>query len=214
MRLDPVLRARDLTVRVGDHPLLEPLLECVGLEVGAGERVAVVGSSGAGKSLLVRALLGELPPTLTLTGSVERSARAAWVQQDPSLALHPSVPVGRQLTRRRSGRDRLHEALAGVGLEPDRVVGAVPSQLSGGERQRVCVALATLARAEVLVADEPTTALDTLSQAAVLEALGQAPGALVLVTHDPAVAAALCTRVVEVVAGRVVADGPVGDLAA
>lgn len=206
---DPdLLQARDLTVRAG----AQVLLAGVDLAIGPGERVAVLGPSGAGKSLLVRALLGVLPPTLEVTGRVVRPARTAWVQQDPSLALHPSVPVGRQLARRRRDRDRVRTVLADVGLDPDQVVGAVPSGLSGGERQRACVALAVLARAEVLLADEPTTALDTLSQAAVVEALRRAPGALVLVTHDVAVAAALCTRALVVADGRVVEDAPVGRL--
>lgn len=231
-----LLRVRDLAVHVGGATLVRD----VSFDLAAGERVAVLGGSGAGKSLLVSALAGALPPGVAASGSAaldgrellapgRGSAGVALVAQDPLLALHPLVTVGRQLVRaaRRDGpgaRERVEGLLDRLGLaDPPAVLRRLPGELSGGERQRVCTALALLCRPRLLVADEVTTALDVVTQARVLDTLDtllatesaeSAEAALLLVTHDLAVAARLCDRVLVVRAGEVTDDATVTDLLA
>lgn len=226
----PLLVVRGLRVEDGRSRLLDG----VDLSVGPGERVAVLGPSGSGKSLTAAAVLGTLPPSLTATGSVvlqgaevlgvpsarrSAAARPGAVRQDSAGALHPLLPVGRQLATahrgpRRSGRSDVRETLRELGFrDPDRIARALPSELSGGQRQRACLALALMTPSELLVADEPTTALDVVTQAGVVDLLRARTGAnggraLLFVTHDIAVAAALCERVVVLAAGRVVEDVP------
>ncbi|ROP27019.1 ATP-binding cassette domain-containing protein [Pseudokineococcus lusitanus] len=241
---EPVLEVSDLRVEVPAtrRDATVPLLRGVDLAVGAGERVALVGASGSGKSLTAAAVRGQLPPGLRAQGRVRLGGadvldvpgprrpvdrRPAVVLQDPSAALHPLVAVGAQVAMplrarhdragRRPGRAAARRAvlelLAAVGLEdPRRVAAGRPAELSGGQRQRVALAVALAAAAPLVVADEPTTALDTVTQAAVLDVLADRTGpgraGLLLVTHDLAVAAALCSRVAVVADGRVVETGP------
>jgi len=237
-----VLEVRDLRVEVDGSRAGRgtTLLHGVRLEVRAGERVAVLGASGSGKSLTAAAVRGHLAPGLRATGGVRllgeevldvpgarrgRGLRPAAVLQDPSAALHPLVTVGAQVamplrarrTRRADVRAAVLDLLASVGLEdPERVAGGRPAELSGGQRQRAALAVALACESPLLVADEPTTALDTVTQAAVLDVLGRRTGrggpALLLITHDLAVAAALCSRAVVVAHGRVVEQGALVDL--
>lgn len=212
------------------------LLTGVTFSVDAGERVALVGASGSGKSLTAAAVLGTLSAGLSGQGAVSvegrtvsphgpagRDGSVAGIAQDSSAALNPVVRVGVQLAlpyRRRHGGDKSSAAaaaldlLASVGIEdPARVAQAYPAELSGGQRQRVCIAMALVGAARVLVADEPTTALDVVNQAQVLRALrdyADRTGAGVLfITHDLAVAATLCDSVVVLSSGEVVESGPV-----
>ncbi|PRZ12014.1 ATP-binding cassette domain-containing protein [Nesterenkonia sandarakina] len=218
------------------------LLNEVDLNVTVGERVALMGRSGSGKSLLSSCLAGGLSPVLRRTGIVEiqgnpvknshvgRIPRVAVVRQDSSEALNPLVRIGPQLmlplkvSRRNaapaggSGQllKRVLELLEAVGL-PDghRITRSFPAQLSGGQRQRVCIALALACEPEILVADEPTTALDVVSQATVMEALSAniAPSCtLIFVTHDLTVASTLCERAVVMDSGRIVEDKPMHHL--
>jgi peptide/nickel transport system ATP-binding protein len=229
------LEVTDLVVSVGGTRLLHG----VDLVVPAGSRTALVGASGSGKSLTAGAVLGRLPAGAVATGSVRvageevlgvpaarraASTRVAAVAQDPLAALNPLVTVGAQLStplRRRAGlrgtavRARALELLAAVGLaDAERVLRSVPGELSGGQRQRVCTAIALAARAGLLVADEPTTALDLVTQAQVVDVLREHTrgSALLFVTHDIAVAAALCDRVAVLCDGRVVERGPAAEL--
>ena len=234
--MHPALDVRSLAIAIDRAPLVHG----VDLRVGAGERVALVGASGSGKSLTAQAVLGTLPSGSAVRGVVElggramapagprqRLGRVAAVQQDSLAALSPLVPVGAQLVAalrasrargsaadgglltRGDARREVRELLAEVGIEdPDGALPAFAAELSGGQRQRVCLALALLCRADLLLADEPTTALDVVTQARVvdvirrrLDATGQA---LLFITHDLAVAATLCDRVVVLEAGRVV----------
>ncbi len=216
------------------------LVSGVTMSLEAAERVAVVGASGSGKSLTAKALLGVLPAGLRARGSVRlsgtevlgvpgarraRHLRPGAVLQDSALALHPLLRVGEQVAlplRPGSGRAGAHRAvlelLAAVGLpDPGEVAHRYPVQLSGGQRQRVCLALALASAPSLLIADEPTTALDVVTQAGIVQLLRERTGspngpALVFITHDLAVAAALCTRVVVMHAGRVVEDRPTVDL--
>ncbi|SDP58370.1 ABC transporter [Klenkia soli] len=230
-----MLRVHDLSVALPGRRLVDG----ISFEVDAGERVGVVGSSGAGKSQLVGALLGLTPAGLRVTGSVRvegtevvgagpatwrplRGRVTALVAQDPGTALDPLSRVGRQvaLPLRAQGvpfgqaRERAAALLAEVGLAgTDR---RFPSQLSGGQRQRVAIALALAGAPRLLVADEPTSALDPTVQAGVLDLLDRVTGpdraALLLVTHDLAVATRLCTRLLVLAGGRLVADGPVAEV--
>lgn len=221
----PALTARGLTVRVGGTVLVDDL----DLELVAGERVALLGASGSGKSLTAAALTASLPPGLTVTGSLvvggevvvpapgrrRPAPRTALVPQDSLFALNPLVPVGRQLARpwrrrgldARTARSRAAASLVSVGFtDADAVLRSLPAELSGGQRQRVCIAMAAACDVPVLVADEPTTALDTVTQRQVLDALRTVPAALLLITHDVAVAAELCARVLVMHRGRIVDD--------
>ena len=232
---EPALALRGLSVRLGGVPLLRD----VDLTVGTAERVALIGASGSGKSLTAGAVLGVLPPGAEVTGRVlvggvdvtgvhpvrrPAAARVAAVGQDPAAALNPLVPVGAQLAlplraRGLRGRDldrQLAELLASVGLTDDRLRHSAPGELSGGQRQRVCLAIALASRAGLLVADEPTTALDLVTQAQVVTVLREATRdtGLLFITHDLAVAAALCDRVVVLHQGVVVEDAPVAQLLA
>jgi peptide/nickel transport system ATP-binding protein len=225
---------QDLTVRMHGRTVVDR----VGFTVEPGERVCLLGASGSGKSLTARAVVGQSLPGMTLSGQIRVDgrdvagrppsqrpprARVAMVFQDSATALHPLLTLGAQLgmSLRRQGlpaavtRDRVDDLLASVGLQMPGLAGRVPSQLSGGQRQRACIALALGSRPRVLIADEPTTALDVVAQAAVLEVLREQVDrgtALVFITHDLAVAARLCDRAVVLADGRVVEDGALPDL--
>lgn len=215
-------------------------LRGVDLRVDRGEIVGVVGESGCGKSTLASALLGLLPPGATAEGRVvldghdllalpERGRRrlrgptVSLVSQDPMGALSPVLTVAEQLCdfqhnlrlSRRDRHDRAREALGSVGL-PDALLARFPHELSGGQRQRVAIAAALLNRPALLVADEPTTALDVTTEAQVLDLLGRLRGdagtAVVLVTHHLGVVGALCDRVVVLYAGEIVEEGRVEEV--
>jgi peptide/nickel transport system ATP-binding protein len=229
------LVVRDLTVSLRGRALVAG----VSFRISAGERVALLGASGSGKSLTASAVLGQLPDGVTVSGSMQvngrdmvlgrrldRTGNFAAVHQDPATALNPMVRLGRQLAfpllkAGHSGaeaRGRAAELLASVGLtDPERLLSGYSGELSGGQLQRVCIALALASRFTVLVADEPTTALDVISQAKVLDALRHgtgSTGAMLFITHDLAVAASLCTRALVMQSGRIVEEAPMDQLLA
>ena len=242
---------RSLVVRSGATTLVDD----VDLHLAPGSRTALVGASGAGKSLTCAALAGTLPAGLEVTGSLTvapdgadpdhdsrassdpadqasgvnllglpaamrpRSCRIALVSQDHSTALHPLIAVGRQIAlasqaagRTQSEADvRATDYLYAVGLD-ESFADRVPGRLSGGQRQRISLALALAAEPALMIADEPTTALDVVARAEILElltsltSLPEAP-ALLLITHDLP-AAAICENVVVLHAGAVIERGP------
>jgi peptide/nickel transport system ATP-binding protein len=229
------LVVRDLTVSLRGRALVAG----VSFRIAAGERVALLGASGSGKSLTASAFLGQLPDGMTVSGSMQvngrdtvlgrrldRTGNLAAVHQDPATALNPMVRIGRQLAfpllkADHSGaeaRGRAAELLLSVGLtDPERVLSGYSGELSGGQLQRVCIALALARRFTVLIADEPTTALDVISQAKVLDALRHSTGsagAMLFITHDLAVAASLCTRALVMQSGRIVEEAPMDQLLA
>ncbi|MGC0366778.1 peptide/nickel transport system ATP-binding protein [Rhodococcus sp. 27YEA15] len=238
--MNALLAIDDLSVSFGSR---SPVVEGVGLTVGSGEIVALVGESGSGKSLTARTILGLLPDGATATGSVTvggieiigaddsvlnsvRGVRAAMVFQEPQTALNPVQKIGRQITQalqahqrisKRAARARAVELLELVEI-PDAStrVDWYPHQLSGGQKQRVVIALALSGEPELLIADEPTTALDVTVQAEILkllQGLRDANGtSILLITHNMGVVAAVADRVVVMRSGKVVEQQSVFDL--
>jgi peptide/nickel transport system ATP-binding protein len=213
----------------------------VDLYLDPGERLGIVGESGSGKTTTVLAVMGLLPPTASVAGEVRLSGRdllsggergcdewrwreIATVFQGAMNAFNPVRTVGWQIaepvqvhgTAAGTGaRERARELIALVGLPPG-VEQAYPHELSGGMRQRAAIAMALACQPRVLLADEPTTALDVVVQDGILKLLTRLSDelglALVFVTHDLAAATATCTRIAVMYAGRVVEEGPVGDI--
>jgi peptide/nickel transport system ATP-binding protein len=216
----------------------------VSLRIRPGEIVGLVGESGSGKTLTCRAVLGVLPPgcavergTVAFGGvDVTSLSRRNWerlhgshlgaVFQDPASYLNPALTVGGQLAEvlrvklglgRRAAHRRALELFEAVGLrQPERVFRQIPAELSGGMLQRVMIAIAISCDPQLLVADEPTTALDVTIQAEVLDLLRQLRDqrglAVVFVSHDLAVITQLCDRIVVFYAGEVVESGPAEEI--
>jgi peptide/nickel transport system ATP-binding protein len=235
--MTPLLEVEDLTVAIGG----DPVLDGVSLTVGAGEVVALVGESGCGKSLTALAVMGLLPPAARrgagairlggrdLAGAPEavlrgiRGRDAAMIFQEPVVSLNPLTPVGEQVAESlrvhaglaaRAAREAAVAMLARVGIrEPALRARQYPFELSGGMCQRVMIAMALVCRPRLLVADEPTTALDVTVQKQILDLLGglraELGTALLLITHDMGVVAAMADRVCVMYAGRIVEAGDV-----
>ncbi|MDR1264178.1 MAG: ABC transporter ATP-binding protein [Propionibacteriaceae bacterium] len=232
-----------LTVRAASAG--RPLLEAVDLQLPAGQRLGLLGESGSGKSTLAYAVAGLLPAGLAAAGSIQlddqelvgadertwrtvRGAKVALVFQEPATALDPLMRLGRQLAeplRRHHGlrgealEQAVRQALAAVALdEVDQIARAFPHQVSGGQRQRVALAMALACDPTLLIADEPTTALDATVQRGVLELIDrlarQRSMSLLFVTHDIAVAAAVSDRLAVLRSGRLVEHGPAAQLVA
>jgi peptide/nickel transport system ATP-binding protein len=230
--MSPLLRVEDLRVTTSTG---RTLLDGVSWSVDAGDRLGIVGESGSGKSMSALAVLGLLPEGMRATGrvlldgtdllalpprrlSAVRGAQVAMVFQEPLTALDPLMTVGRQIT----GPLRLHRGLRGAAArdeaarlarlvqldDTERILRSYPWQLSGGQRQRVALATALACEPRVLLADEPTTALDVTVQAEVLDLLDDLVDrtgvALVLVTHDLPVLARVARDLVVMRDGRVV----------
>jgi oligopeptide/dipeptide ABC transporter ATP-binding protein len=226
----------DLRVSAGRQEIVHG----VSLTVPAGQTVAVVGESGSGKSLTMLALMGLLSPPLRvsgghvrlagreLTGLAERDMRAirgrdlAMIYQDPMTSLNPLMRIGTQVVEamtahgvsKVAARTRMLDLLARVGIpDPHRTARAYPHEFSGGMRQRVMIACALAMRPRLLIADEPTTALDVTIQQQILALVDELRRELgmttIWVTHDLGVVARLVDRVVVMYAGHVVEDAPV-----
>jgi len=240
----PLLSVRDLHVsyRTGSGPI--PAVRGVSFDLAAGETLGLAGESGCGKSTLAGAIMRLLPKGTKVTGEVllggedvlemkpGRLRAVRWtdmaiVFQGALHTLNPVQRVGRQIGEalelhpgeggggRRRVPDRVGELLELVGL-PARRAEDYPHQLSGGQRQRVLIALALACDPRLLVADEPTTALDVMVQAQVLRLLRDLQAtfglAVLFITHDLSTLAAVCRRLAVMYAGRIVEDGPSGDV--
>ncbi len=240
----PVLDVIGLSVDLVDRDRRVPILSDVSLRIGPGEIVGIVGESGAGKSMTGAAVTGLMEPPLQRTGgqihfdgtridtlSEERMRRLrgraiGMVFQDPLTALNPVFTIGRQLVEtirthaglsQRAARERAAELLGAVGIPaPASRLSSYPHEFSGGMRQRVVIALALAGEPKLLIADEPTTALDVSIQAQIIALLvsrARDIGAgVMLVTHDMGVIAEAADKVVVMYAGRVVEAGPVADV--
>ncbi len=241
----PVLSVQGLTVSVRTEFGLRPLVNDLTFDVAKGETLAIAGESGSGKSITSLAIMGLLPPPAVritqgairlggtdLTTLPEQAMRAvrgdriAMIFQEPMTSLNPVLTVGAQLTEairahepvsRAEARTRALEALRQVRLsEPERRLTQYPHELSGGMRQRVMIAMALALRPEVLIADEPTTALDVTVQREVLDLLRDLQRdlgtAIILITHDMGVVAEMADRVIVMRGGRMVEQGAVADI--
>jgi peptide/nickel transport system ATP-binding protein len=239
-----LLEVRDLVVEFPTRRGVLRALDGVSFSVARGEVLGVVGESGAGKSLTGSAIIGLLePPGRVASGEIRldgeridnlsqaamrkvRGKRIGAIFQDPLTTLNPLLSVGRQLVQtirthlplsESEARERAISWLEEVGIPAARQrIGAYPHEFSGGMRQRVVIALALCAEPEMVVADEPTTALDVSIQAqiiALLKRLAAVHGtAVMLVTHDMGVIAETCDRVAVMYAGRIAEIGPVREV--
>jgi len=238
---ESILEINDLHVEFATPRGVVHVVRGVSCSVAAGEFLGIVGESGCGKSTLLRSVLGLLPPQARITrGDIVfkganlsgagrsrlRQARGrsiAMVFQDPLTALNPVMTVGEQIAEapwqrlgrtRCQARERALELMRRVGIPaPDRRYHAYPHELSGGLRQRVLIATALSAEPDVLLCDEPTTALDVTIQAQILRLLRSISEeqhlSVIYVTHDLAVVAQLCHRVAVMYAGQFVETGAV-----
>jgi peptide/nickel transport system ATP-binding protein len=237
-----LLDVRDLTVRFETAGGAVQAVTGLSLAVQPGETLGLVGESGCGKSTAALALMGLLPPNGRVTGGtvrfegrdllrlrprelrVLRGDRLSMVFQNPMTSLDPAFSVGSQIVdvlREHRGLDRAAaraaaiELLRRVGIPaPEQRFHAPPHRLSGGQRQRVVIAIALACNPALLIADEPTTALDVTIQAQILSLLrdlcAERGAAIILITHDLGVVAQMCDRVAVMYAGRLVEEGPVG----
>lgn len=231
------LEIRDLSVRVASTGA--PVLRKVSMTVQAGSIHGLVGESGAGKSTLAKTILGILPKALHvasgsigvagqdhLAGRVAGTGEIAFIPQDPLSALNPSRKISSQLgdamRRRHKGTRRdLHQRMLALLRDvhihdAERVLNSYPHQLSGGMRQRILIASAFSTRPKLILADEPTTALDVTVQKQVLRLIRdmqrQQDTAIVFVTHDLGVVAQICDAVTVLYAGKVVEQAPATEI--
>jgi peptide/nickel transport system ATP-binding protein len=231
-----VIEVRDLVVRSSEVTAVRG----VSFTLPAGGRLGLVGESGSGKSMTALALMGLLPMGWRAEGSIvhdgvdlvrqsdkalsqRRGRTISMVFQDPLSALDPVRRVGRQISsviRRHTDADREEaerqtlELVRQMNLpRPEQIVRAYPHELSGGQRQRIMIAMALACYPQLIIADEPTTALDVTVQKQVLRLLNSAVNergsALLMITHDLPIIAALCDTVAVMYAGRIVETGPV-----
>ncbi|MDQ7859353.1 MAG: ABC transporter ATP-binding protein [Armatimonadota bacterium] len=236
---ESLLEIEDLHTHIATPRGIVRAVDGVSLSVARGAAVGLVGESGSGKSMTGFSVLRLFPTArarivrgrirlasrdlLALDDEAMRRVRGgeiAMVFQDPATFLNPVLPVGRQVAEAyamRHGwpraREHAIEALALVGLpDPDRLYHRFPHELSGGMRQRVVIAMATVCRPLLLIADEPTTALDVTIQAQILDLLARLRRelgmALLLITHDLGIVAEVCETVAVMYAGRIVESGP------
>lgn len=237
----PLLDVSDLTVRANVDGELRTLVSGVSLRVSAGETIGIVGESGSGKSMTARALMGLLPQGVDVTGSVQYlgeellpgrrgrrlSDEFAMVFQDPFTMLNPLMPSGRHISetmrgadgkrlRRRAAHAEEVRRLAEVGIHDDSVADRYPFELSGGMRQRVGIAATLASNPRLLIADEPTTALDVTTQAEILDLLKTVQRSrgmgMILITHDLSVAFNMCDRVYVLYAGQLLEQAPSEEL--
>ncbi|MDT0346048.1 dipeptide/oligopeptide/nickel ABC transporter permease/ATP-binding protein [Streptomyces litchfieldiae] len=232
---EPVLSVRDLTIRFDGQHGDKDIVDGVSFDIRPGEVLGLVGESGCGKSLTALTLMGLQPRTARVGGSVLFQGREllglpararrrllghemAMVYQDALSSLNPAMTIRAQLKQlvRRGGRRDPAELLELVGLDPERTLRAYPHEISGGQRQRVLIAMALSRDPRLIVADEPTTALDVTVQAQIIELLlrlrAELGFALILVSHDLALVADVTDRVVVMYGGQLVETGVTADL--
>ena len=233
---EPVLSIRDLTIAFGAAK--HPIVRGISLDLQPGRIQGLAGESGSGKTVTALSVLGLLPVTTTFGGSIRlgqsellglgrralrriRGRRIAMIFQDPSASLHPQLTVGRQLTdhvrthlgiSRKEARSRATQLLERVQVpDPQDALDRYPHQFSGGQRQRIAIAIALACEPEVVLADEPTTALDVTVQAGILHLLRELAIerdlAVLLMTHDLGVMSAIADDVAVMRHGVIVESG-------
>jgi oligopeptide/dipeptide ABC transporter ATP-binding protein len=244
VRAEPILSVRDLRVRFATKRGIAEVVNCVSYDVAPGETLAIVGESGSGKSVSSLALVGLVPQPpghvegevllegrdlLTLHPDGLRDVRGndiAMIFQDPMTSLNPVLTIGRQLTEGmeehlgmspREARNRAIELLGLVGIpSAEKRIDAYPHQFSGGMRQRVMIAIGLACDPKVLIADEPTTALDVTTQAQIVELVERLQAdlgtAVIWITHDLGVVAGIADHVLVMYAGQVVEEATVDEL--
>jgi peptide/nickel transport system ATP-binding protein len=239
---EPVLSVRNLHIWYGTDRGAVRAVDGVDLELRAGETVGLVGESGCGKSTLGRGVLGLLPEGASSEGEVNFEGRnllalkqrelrkmrgpdLGMIFQEPMTRLNPLMKVSKHFEEtlkthepdigKKEARRRSLEALRGMGIPPTRY-GQYPHEFSGGMRQRIMIALALVLRPAVIVADEPTTALDVLVEAQILRILADLrknfDTALLMITHNLGIVAEACDRVAVMYAGRIVEKGAAYDI--
>jgi peptide/nickel transport system ATP-binding protein len=238
---EKILEIRDLSITFMQSKEETRVVDSIRFDVHKGEILGIVGESGCGKSVTSLSIMGLLPKkTSKLTGEVlfqgkdllklnEKSLRKmrgneiAMVFQEPMTSLNPLFKIGNQLEEslrvhqsltKKQAKDRVIQILKMVGLpRPEELYGEYPHQLSGGMRQRVMIAMAMICNPKVLIADEPTTALDVTIQAQILKLMKdlneKLATSIVFITHDLGVVAEMCDRVMVMYAGQVVEEGSV-----
>lgn len=244
--MESLLQVRDLSVRYQARAGV-PVFALTGanLQIAPGEILGVVGESGSGKSTLAAAFLGLVPTNAVVEGAVFlqgkdlfrlerneleniRGSRISLIFQEPGTALHPTIRVGAQIEevlrahspmckaeRQREVRDLLNSIFGG---EAERIYSSYPHQLSGGQRQRIAIAQAIVCKPSLLVADEPTAALDSVTQREILELLKRLQRAqnvaILFITHSPELLHGFADRVAVMYAGRIVEVGAVATMLA
>ncbi len=236
-----LLEVSDLTVRFGRSGTLA--VDGISFTVDSEERLGIIGQSGSGKSVTALAIMGLLPEHAQVTGSIRFNGRElvglperdyrrlrgdeiSMIFQEPMTALDPTMRVGRQLgevvalhheEHRGSIRGEVLDWLGKVGIaEPERIADSYPHELSGGQRQRALIAMALANHPELVLCDEPTTALDVLVQRQILNLLADQlrDRATVFVSHDLAVVREVCPRVAVMLDGRIVEEGDIEQIIA
>jgi peptide/nickel transport system ATP-binding protein len=235
MAQDALLHVDNLSIDFGDRPAVDG----ISFEIGQGETLGLVGESGSGKSATSLALLRLLPPSATVTGKIafggydllalsepemrrRRGREIAMIFQEPMTSLNPVMPVGAQIAEavqahhpelsRAEVRSRVLESMHEVALpEPERRLRDYPHQFSGGQRQRILIAMAIVNRPRLLIADEPTTALDVTVQAQILALLNRLRKthnlSMLFISHDLAVVSQVADRVAVMQHGKIVEQG-------
>jgi len=240
----PMLEVSDLHVQIASQRGLVRAVDGVSFEVARGDALGIVGESGSGKSMTLRAILGVLPPEARITsGQVKldgqdlvplrqsdlnriRGPRMSMIFQEPMSALNPVMRVGPQIAEgplvhqgigRAKAAERALDLMRRVGIpDPERRYRAYPHEFSGGMRQRVMIAIALACEPEIILCDEPTTALDVTIQDQILRLLAglcrETGVSLVFVTHDLPVVAQVCQQVAVMYGGQLVESGPVREV--
>ncbi|MEO1775397.1 MAG: ABC transporter ATP-binding protein [Pseudomonadota bacterium] len=234
--MSTLLTIRDLTIRFGDNP---PAVDGVSLDVAAGETLAIVGESGSGKSLTALSTVGLLPDSAAVSGEIAfeetrldgasadtlrriRGNDISFIFQEPMTSLNPLHTIEKQIGEAlalhqglsgRAARERTLDLLTQVGIrDPESRLDAWPHQLSGGQRQRVMIAMALANEPKLLIADEPTTALDVTIQAQILDLLADLQRdtrlAVLFITHDLNIVRRIADRVAVMKEGKIVETGP------
>jgi oligopeptide transport system ATP-binding protein len=243
--MDPILQVKDLHVSFKVKGGEVKAVRGMNFEIGKGETVAIVGESGSGKSVTAQTIMRLIPspPSQIKSGEIIfqgedilkktnkemeaiRGKDIGMIFQDPMTSLNPTIKVGRQITEvlmkhqkmtKAEAKERGIEMLKLVGIKnPEERFGQYPHEFSGGMRQRVMIAIALACNPALLIADEPTTALDVTIQAQILDLLKQlkteSDTAVLLITHDLGVVAQVCSRVVVMYGGMVMEEGTVEDI--